>query len=232
MFRSFESSDPELLAGGVHNLELLLDEVDLHADLDDRTWQLSPLTEADLDGLTVPDRDPSALGSLALANASRFPPAAHATHMVQTDLVPVGFEADVWARSFREPSDPACFPTQDCPVLRTDNHAELDNTWVTLAWDTPVDYRWVRLADGRDAIVSRGWFEQSSHGNADANHIWQRYEVDVLAPDDEGGAWHFYGTWSETEFAVVSDDFVWAENLRTAVAVFDGQEAWLEANER
>jgi hypothetical protein len=226
LFRHFEDEDTRPLIDGIGNMEVLLSEVDLTADITKRSWQLTPLVEDDLAGLTVPDRPRDVLGSLALATASAFGTADHATHMIESDLVPVGFEADVWERTFPE-GDPACFPAGSCEFLRTDNHSELSNTWVDIQWDSKVDYRWVELDDGRMAILSRGWFEDSASGNAGANNIWQRYEVDVLAPLEEG-AHHFYGTWSEAEFAVVSDDFIWQQNLKTAVAVFEGQETWLE----
>lgn len=216
LFTAFEDDDPTSLAEGVENLDLALADIDLSADPDDRSWTVGALTAAELEGIEHPDRPVTDLVSLGIAHESPFPVADHTAYMVLTDLTELGGTTDVYDRTVLEPADPACFADASCEWLRTDNHVVADNFLLTMTWDQTKDYRWITLASGEQAIVSRGWIPVSAVGTSGANNIWQSYEVDAWIPRD-GATIRFYGVWSESEYSGLGEDAVW--NLSQAAAV-------------
>ena len=216
LYAQHENEDPEVLAEGLGNLAQLLDEVDLEADPEERSWIPQPLEASDLVGLQRPeDRDLAALLTISLAGPSRFPVADHALQQVQSDQLPAEPTATRYIRTITAPEDPACFVAGDCDRLRTNNDVRRENFLMSVDFVFDKDFRWsfIGADDGSGdernrAIVGRSWFEQSFPGDNGNTMLWQSYSLDLWLDDGSGGAQRFQTLWSESQVVDISEDVI------------------------
>ncbi len=213
LFRSFD--DPEALAAGLDNLQLVLADTELTADDPaDRSWLLDPLNEADLAAVTIPEgRLPSDVLTMGLAYDSPWAIDLHPSYMILSDLTVISDTAVVYERTFAS-GDGSCFSDASCELIETDNFIDRETTFFKMEYSFFKDYRWVQRDQGR-AILSRGWIAESAHGDGGSNHLWQNYETDVWLEVD-GRTWRFYAVYTEADYAGVGEDL--ARNLSRASA--------------
>jgi len=227
LFREFEAQEPEVLGEGLQNLDALVADLDLSADLDERSWKLAPINADDLAGITYPDRSLSDCTTLALAYGSPWSPSAHTAYLILSDLSVLG-TATSYQRSFLETEDPACFAEQSCDVLRTENVITRESLLFSMSYRQRKDYRWVVLPEGEWGILARGWLEESAHGDADNNHMWQAYEVEVWLPTDRGTT-RYYASYTEIDYAGISEEIGRSLGLQGAEDAMIAADEWLDA---
>jgi hypothetical protein len=89
-FRKLESGTDEELADLLLVMESEIDsDLDLGGDVIARSFQPTPLTEDDLEGLEVPERDPALAVTNALARVSQFPRESHVPLALFEDQTPL-----------------------------------------------------------------------------------------------------------------------------------------------
>ncbi len=208
LMRDFE--DTELVTQHIDALYPWLD-----ADgREQAAWDGLLLSNLTLDDLTPPlptDDDLDAHRGLAVAAASPFALDEHVALMVredQTFVDPGSF--DLYERTFRE-SDPDAFVAQQQDVLRTRNDIIKSGAFgVTIPYLLDKDYRWVVTADGRRAVVARGWLEQSGCSDNGNNCVHQSWALEALV-EHEGETLRLYAVWLEV---VTQADSVLSEDAR------------------
>jgi len=231
LFREFDN--PEALPQGVLNLEELLGAEDITAeDPVDRAWQVAGLTAGDLEAITIPsDGDLDLLATMALAYRSPFPVDSHTAYMVIPDLTVISTTAVIYDRTFPGTDDASCFVDASCEVLATENYIDRETALFKMEYSFNKDYRWVELEDGRKAIVSRGWIEESAHGDSSRNHLWQNYETDVWIGREDGTTWRFYAVYTQAEYAGVGEDMAINLSRAQAQSALDTLDAYIEENQ-
>lgn len=223
-FREHDSGEDALLSEGVANLNVLLDGIDLEGSRDDRSYSLPLLEDGDVTDISRPDRVLSACTGLGLAAKSIWSVADHASYQVLTDLTEASPQTTSFLRSFEE-VDPTCFLDQSCAVLRTTNVVVRHSALATITTALTKDYRWVETDAGL-AMVARGWFTISAHDEADRNHIWQHYEVDLFLPDGDQTR-RFLGIWTEPDYAAIDEDTAGSFLLKGVDETIEHVDGWL-----
>ena len=227
LFAQFET--PEDLPEGLANLHLALDVVDYTADAKDRSFTLSPLTEADVVELTRPDRDPTDCDSMGLAYQSTWPLYTHIPYMVLDDLVPTSVSASTYDRTFLE-GNGDCFIDANCTVMRTENFIRRESLFLNIEYQLYKDYRWVMLPDGSEAVLARGWTSESAHGEGGNNHIYQNHELDVYLSDGDETR-RMYAVWTESDYAGIDEATAWNLSLSSTDQAFTHLDDWIEENQ-
>jgi hypothetical protein len=202
-------------------------------------YQLPPLTEDDVAGLARPDRPlADALGGAGAA-ASSHTLAQHIAFVLEPDqsVVNPGDYAK-FDRTFLEGGD--CFAAGDCDVLRTWNDIVKTAAFgVEIPYAYEKDYRRVRFTDAdgdvREAVVSRGWVEEVSLSDDEANGILQSYNLDVFiapADGDVSGIVRTQAQWAEMKLVIddfVDDDFLFDQLIDGLQGVFADTDAAIDA---
>ncbi len=108
-----------------------------------------------------------------------------------------------YARDFVDPTDPACFPEQECGSIITLNDILKSNALYTVRIDMWKNFRWVDVLDedghdtGRDAIVAKVWTPESYEGEQGNTWIYQSYAIDVWLETEDEGPIRLQYNWSE-----------------------------------
>lgn len=216
LFRGFEDEDTAGLEAGITNLRPLL------VDAPEEGWSLAAPSLEDLADLVPPEgRDPADCGGLAVVHDSPYAVGEHVAIMLLSDLTPVSPTAERYDRSFLEGE--GCFPDAACAFLRTENAIVRDNALMHMEFTLFEDYRWVG-----DAILSRNWLEVSAHGDGDANHLWQDWELEAWVPGDDGGTLRLWAMWTEAEYAGVSEELAEISGRAALSRAMEVQDEWLE----
>ncbi len=241
LFRNWEAEEEGALELGMFNLQAIFASMDLDVAYGDRSFAIENLSDEDLVGLTPPDgADPADCYAIGLVAGSSFTPQQNSQAIILADQTPVEpFAPDVYDRDFLEPTDPSCFPTRDCLVLRTVNDIVKKSSVMEIPYEMYKDYRWVELSEdglpgsGVWGILGRTWMEARGVGESGNNTIEQSYSIDVFLPssDDERQAYRYLGLWNETTGAVDGPDAVRALALWGMSGMFDETEAWLADNQ-
>ena len=229
LYRNFEEPDPAWLQVGMQNLLLIFSDADLSVDYEERAFTLTPLTEADLEGIDRPDADPGEAQGIGLAGASAYPPTDHASLVILTDQTPISPSSPaLYTRSFLEPEDPSCFPERQCDPLRTWNTFIKENALMSIPCEMHKDYRWVELADspGQWGVLGRSWFPWEAVGEQGQNTIHQSYSIDAFVPDG-GGTLHLQVIWSQTSVPGLGDDAIAGLVKYGMHQAFEASEAYL-----
>ncbi len=238
LFRSWEAQEQGALELGMFNLQAVFASMDLDVAYADRSFGIENLSTDDLEGLTLPDgADPDDCYGIGLVAGSSFTPEQNSQAIILADQTPVEpFAPDVYDREFLEPTDPSCFPTRDCLVLRTDNDIVKKSSVMEIPYRMYKDYRWVELSEdglpgtGIWGILGRTWMDERGVGESGNNTIEQSYSIDVFLPsaDNAWQATRYLGLWNETTGTVDGTDAVRALALWGMSGMFDETEAWLE----
>jgi hypothetical protein len=238
LFRNWEAQEEGALEVGMFNLQALFADMDLDVGYGDRSYQIENLSSDDIAGLTPPEgKDPADCYGIGLVAGSAFTPQQNSEAIILADQTPVEpFAPELYDRIFLEPSDPSCFPTRDCLVLRTNNDIIKKNSVMEIPYEMYKDYRWVELSEdglagtGVWGILGRTWMDERGVGVSGNNTIEQSYSVDVFLPATSGGwqAYRYLGLWNETTGSVEDPEAVMALALWGMSGMFDETEAWLE----
>lgn len=241
---SFENEEEE---EGLQSLLLGMHEacmtVDLSADASDLAINPGPLTEEYLDGLPVPSGDaenPVALADqtpVGLPGRSSHPLETHVAAMQDSNQNCLGSSSTVYsARTFTSGED--CFFDGSCDKATSEGRSFTKNILAKVWIDSYSDYYRTTMPfeDGEvEAIVSRGWIDQTwrSGQDADGGSEWrQRYILDVYYPDpaDPSKTLRMYMFWSEADLPGVGEDLYVSqvlggleENYENVDAFFDGE---------
>jgi hypothetical protein len=226
LFAQFEA-EAELLQPAMDNLRERILELNLSAELEERSFSLTALQSADLEGIERPDRELSDLTTFSLAYDSRFPVDAHLPSLLLDDLTPLSLTASTYDRTITEPADPCCFQVQECSLMRTDNHIIREQLLYTLDYQQLKDYRWVELSDGDMALLSRGWLPESAHGAAGSNHIYQSFDMEVWIPSGDHTL-RYFALYTEFDYAGVSTEAARSISLSATDAALANVDDYLE----
>ncbi len=232
LFAHWEDEDDTLRAQGLQNLYAFFEDVDLSQGYNDLAYGLDPLTDEDID-VPHPDADPEDQLPVGLVTPSAFTPAEHAEVIVLEDQTPVEPNSpDTYDRDFHDPSDPSCFPSRDCTVIRSLNDIVKDNAIMTIPYEMDKDFRWVPIRlDDEDtwAILGRSWCEEPGYGDQGNTSIDQSYSIDVFLPG-EGGAIRYMALWSASTIPGVEEDVIQGTITFGMHQIFDATEEYLEDN--
>ena len=200
LYRSWGAENEAEREVGLDSLIDFLEGVDLEGALNDRSWELTPLTPDDLWDIRWPEeRDPADVLGVAVARQSTWAPDAHAMLQIQEDQLPAEPSANSYVRSI-DISDPTCFPEQSCEVIFTVNEVTRQNLLISVDFTLYKDFRWVETSRG-PAMMGRSYVDQVWVGNGGNNSILQSYSCDIWLPDGNGGAWRYQTLWSESDVA-------------------------------
>lgn len=224
-FREHHAEDEAVLGEAADNLAALLADLDPEAPASERAYTLSALTEADVAGITRPDGDPADCAALAVADRSPWPLQEHLAYMVLSDLAETSLTASVYDRTF-DVSDPSCFVDRACTAMMTDNLIYRDTLLLKVEYRLLKEYRWIRSESLGDAVIARGWIEESAHGESGANHIYQNYEIDLYLPDGEQTL-RLYGVWTDSDYAGLDEDTAYNLSMNGTADALDRLDEWI-----
>lgn len=228
-FREHHSEDPDLIAGGADNLSLILEDIDPEAPALERSFAMASLQVGDVAGVTRPDRDPADADGLAVADRSPWPLSEHLRYMVLNDLVETSLTASVYNRSF-DLDDPDCFVQRTCESMRTENLIYRDTLLLKVEYTLHKEYRWVTAGPLGDAVIARGWIEQEAHGENDANHIYQNYEVDLYLPAGQQTL-RLFAVWTESDYAGLEPETAYSLSMTATADALQHLDQWIADNQ-
>ncbi|MDP2313750.1 MAG: hypothetical protein Q8P41_12655 [Pseudomonadota bacterium] len=229
----FDDPEEDALAAPLLALEAEIDgTLDMSSDVSaDRSLALEVLTGEEIDGLTHPDRDPSAaIPPVALARDSAFPVASHVEVAMRADLSPMEPNSpDLYERALTDGGD--CWAAHECVFLRTVNNVNKTNFLMDVTYVLNKDYRWVDLGDGRLALAARSWMPESGFGLDGGTTIWQSYTFEIFVPREGDTTLRMMAVWSESEFSVQpSEETVASVQLVGIDDIFKAHDEWLTEN--
>lgn len=240
LFANWEAEEEGALEVGMYNLQQFFAGMDLTVNYSDRSYQLTNLTPDELVGVNPPEgTEPADCLGVGLVAGSAFTAEQHAQAIIQPDQTAIEPNSrDKYDRIFLDPTDPSCFPTRDCMVLRTNNDLIKDNAFMTIPYEMIKDFRWVELdiegepGSGEWGILARTWIEERGVGESGANTIDQSYSIDVFIPSADGD-WQLYrymALWSESHGTTEDPDTIMGVTKFGIHQLFDETEKWLEDN--
>jgi hypothetical protein len=240
LFSNWETAEEGVLEVGMFNMQQHFAALDLDVDYQDRSYQLTNLTGDEIDGVSAPEgSDPADCLGVGLVTGSAFAPEEHAVAIIQADQTAIEPNSrDKYDRIFLDPTDPTCFPSRDCAVLRTNNDLIKKNALMEIPYEMIKDFRWVELSEdgepGTDSwgILARTWIEEAGIGESGNNTIEQSYSIDVFLPGAHGGfgAYRYMGLWSESTGTVDDPETIMNVTIWGMDDLFDETEKWLEEN--
>jgi len=204
LYREWDNEDPAVMEAGLENLRAYLDGEDLEAGILDRSWELEPISRADVADIPYPDgANPKNTLGVGVSYASAWPTEDHALLQLEKDQLPAEPSAKVYTRSFPDEDKPACFLDQSCNPLASVNDIERQNLLLSVVMVLYKDFRWVETERG-PAVAARSWLEESFEGENGSSNIVQSYSIDVWLPVGKK-TWRYQTLWSESEVAGASD---------------------------
>ena len=193
LFSNWE--DPELLPEAVDNLgawiDRNIDTPEAHDGL-----ELEPLSEADIAGVTHPEKSLVDLVGVAGEAPSAFPVEDHAAYLVladQTFTNPGTFK--LYARTITE-GEPALFASGEGELVRTTNDVTTSTLGIEVPYVLLKDYRWVEGEDER-AIIGRAWIEERSCNDGGGNCVEHTYSIDAFYADGPQRSQRMTASWSD-----------------------------------
>jgi len=233
LYGAWDSEDPEERSVALKNLEKQLATVEDLATAApvDRSWQIEPLSDEEVEGLTRPDRPLEDTVNVALAHWSPWSIEDHARLQTEPDQIPAEPTATRYNRLINAPEDPACFVAADCDILDTFNDMRRENLLLQADMELLKTFRWVPFTDDagqeRVAFYSRSWFEQSWPGDKGNAVLQQSYSIDVWIEQADGSTWRYQTLWSETDLGFAVGDGAVESTIRggTNDAMYAGDQA-------
>ena len=195
------------LPAGLLTLEAYLKtlDLDLSSSVDDRAVSLSPLTEADLDGTLAP-ADVELEKQVGIAVSAETPLRMEQEVSLIMDTNQVCIAADSTAyHKVTVLSGGDCFEDGGCDLMETSNEFFIDS--ISDGWlDTWKDYRWVKLDDGREAVISREWMPAVAPATSGSNSWDQRFAITIWLPSETGDTTlRYYALWSSVT-SILTDE--------------------------
>lgn len=226
---TFDDDDPAELARACEQLEeQIAAELDLTADVSKRSLTPARLTEADVEGIPRPDRDPALALPVALAGLSEWPLHDHDRVALVPDQVGIEPFSESYTRTFLEGE--GCF-SADCDWLRSENDIVKSNPAMTVPFVLFKDWRSFELSDGRGARASRGWMEEGADGNDDKGRIEQSFAIELWTEQEDGSTLRLLVLWAETTFNPEQDEDLVAVSTRLGMdLLFGNHDDWIAEN--
>lgn len=226
---AFDDEQPDVLVTAFEQLELEVDDsLDLKGGISARSLIPSRLTEADVDGMEHPSRDPALTLPVALAWSSPAAAAEHDPLALLKDQVGVEPFATAYARTFTEGE--SCYPA-DCEFLRSRNEMTKENIEMTVSLVLMKDWRAFDLSDGRAARASRGWMEAGADASNNADRIEQSFAIELWTEQTDGSTLRLLVLWAETTFeSPKEDDLVMLTTRIGMDTLFHAHDDWIEEN--
>ncbi|TNE87678.1 MAG: hypothetical protein EP330_17540 [Deltaproteobacteria bacterium] len=201
LYGSWGAEDAAEREVGIANLITFMADVDLNGNVQDRSWELTPITEAELWDINWPqERNPADVLGVSVARETDFEPADHAGLQILADQLELEPSASAYTRRFVEVSDPSCFVDGSCDPLFTENDVTRQNALISVDFVLYKDFRWVETENG-DALFARSYVDQVWEGNSGSSRINQSYSCDLWIPDGQGGGFRYQTLWSESDTA-------------------------------
>ncbi len=240
LFRNWEAEEEGVLEVGMYNLQQFFVDADLDVSYADRSYQLEVLSDDDVAEVDNPEgSDPADCLGVGLVAGSAFTAEEHAQAIIQGDQTELEPNSrDKYDRIFLDPTDPSCFPSRECTVLRTNNDLIKDNAFMTIPYEMVKDFRWVELdpegvaGSGEWGILARTWIKERGVGESGNNTIEQSYSVDVFLPGAHGdwALYRYMALWSESTGTTDDPDTIMGVTKFGMDQLFDETEEWLGEN--
>ncbi len=227
LYREWDNPDPMVMQSGLESLETLLAAKMLgpNGAGNDRLLQLSPIHASDITVSPYPmDRDPSKTIGTLVTRESKWPVIDHARVQVDPNQLDVEPSAASYVRTYLEPPDPRCLVDASCTTIRTSNDITRSNATLKVTYTLLKNFRWFNLADGRRALVARGWAPTSFSGESGA--INQSFSLDIFLPRPAEVTWRYQVSFSENQLTISTTD-----DLQVAVVTGAVDEALRKADE-
>lgn len=196
---AFDDDDSSTIAAAFAQLEAQIEsELDLSsASVLDRSLSPVDLTEADVDNLEHPDRDPALALPVALAFDSDFSCAAHDALALLADHTETEPNSpEKYDRTFQSGLD--CYP-DSCEFLRAKNDLIKQNPLMVVPMVVMKDWRAFEMADGRAARASRGWMLDPADDVDGRATVQQSFAIELWVDQDQGSL-RLLVLWAETTF--------------------------------
>jgi len=207
LYREWDNPDSTFMQDGLASLESILAAKMLgpNGAGSDRLLQLTPILASDITVSPYPmDRDPARTLGTGVVRESKWPVIDHARVQADPDQLPVEPSAAAYVRTYLEPTDPSCLIDASCRTLHTSNDVTRSNATLKVTYTLLKDFRWFDLADGRRALVARGWAPQSYTGDSGA--ILQSFSLDVFLPRPGDLTWRYQVSFSENQLSIATTD--------------------------
>ncbi len=226
---AFDNADSADLARAFEQLEgEIAADLDLDADASQRSLTPARLTEADVEHLEHPERDPARALPVALAGSSDWPLVEHPRVALVADQSDIEPFAESYSRTFLEGE--SCF-LSECAFLRSENHVVKANPAMTVPYVVFKDWRRFELSDGRGALASRGWMKEGADGNDGKGRIEQSFAIELWTEQDDGSTLRLMVLWAETTFDPPQDDDLVVLTTRLGIdLLFASHDDWIAAN--
>ncbi len=226
MFVNWE--DPEALAAASDNLKPWLDD-NAAAEQTVDGYQLEPLDPDDIGDSVVYPSDAVFADQLGAAggNVSGFGLSDHARHMVVKDQTFANEKSyNAYDRTVVE-GNAGTFKSGS-GLIRTDNYVSTQVLIYEIPYDLKKDYRWV-TGESSKSIIGRSWIEEVGCNDGGGTCLLQSFSVDVFMDNGANSTQRLTATWAQTKPSL-GDDFM-VDSLADGLQdVFEGTDAWLEAN--
>lgn len=236
MFREFES-DEEVLAAGLHNLDVFLTGLDCWGDFEmgkdrgDREWTLQVLQGDDLGGVDPPPgADPEGQTRVGVAAISQHPVVDHGEMVALADQSPAQTSSSVvYDREFL--TDVDCFVDQTCDRVETYNTVQRQILMLDVTYEQYKDFRWIELPDGGGiAMLARSWVEERFEGADEDQALEQSFTAEVWLPHPDGSMLYI-ANWVEWTIPGITDEDMIASMTASGIdEMFEAYEAYLDGD--
>jgi hypothetical protein len=227
LYREWDNPDSTVMRDGLQSLENILAAKMLgpNGAGNDRMLELAPIAREDVTVMPWPmDRDPAATIGTAVARESKWPVIDHARVQADPDQMAVEPSAAAYERTYLDPPDPKCLIDQSCLTIHTRNDITRSNATLKVTYTLLKSFRWFELADGRRALVGRGWAPEVYRGESGA--ILQSFSIDVFLPRPGDVTWRYQVSYTENELSIST-----TTDIQVAVVTGAVDEALKKADE-
>jgi hypothetical protein len=227
LYREWDNPDSLIMLDGLSSLERLLEAKMLgpNGAGNDRLLQLAPIKVSDITVTPWPmDRDPARTIGTLVIRESKWPVIDHARVQADPDQLAVEPSAAMYTRTYLEPTDPTCLIDASCTTLRTSNDITRSNATLKVTYTLLKTFRWFTLADGRKALVARGWAPMSYSGESGAINL--SFSLDIFLPRPGDVTWRYQCSFSENQLTIATTD-----DLQVAVVTGAVDEALRKADD-
>jgi hypothetical protein len=205
LFANFDGDQDELATGTAELQTFLAGTNPGDAELDDRSFTLPILKEADWGTISGPaGTDVNEQLPVAVVGLS--------SHDLQANIDLSGEKNHVciesgstkyYNRVFLSGDD--CFADGSCDLLQTENEVRKETLIADVWYDLHKDYRRVVLEDGTEVMYARSWTEEVFPGDSGNNSWDQNFSLEAWIPDGKNTL-RYFAIWSAVDIGIVGDD--------------------------